>query len=316
MNIRRFEDNRDYSTIDDQWFYSNFNVIERLFELYRAMNTISESLTELRSYYEDCRKDGVDAIDRSLDITRHIDHLTEAAETFDYCFPELREHDWFRVFLQDLHHAHWRFEDGRFRNADTDEDELNALLGEVGRIIENSPDSGNKGVEALLRRFIENYGINLSPRSEMERFREDLYEARDLYCLGYYSTALLVLGRAVERGLLELGVARNIETIETYRGETDWGEARFFFRNNALHEINMPERHGKVLTDEQYHRISILIDYRNNVAHEDYESVEYEEAERKILDAYALLEEISEKIEHLSELDSEKIPAVKGQKSY
>ncbi len=263
--------------------------------------------------YKKCESQGINAITKSFDITRPITKIMEAAEVFSYNFPELAKSSWRGGFTQDVAHAYWRIEEGRFRKAASDEDVFAQLMGEASDILENSTSASNSVLQRLTE-FLENYGRDLHPQDVPEQHRVDVYEARDLYCLGYYSTALMVLGRAVEKALLELGQVRKVRTVEAY-GTTDWEDARFYNRNEALHHINMPERHGKVLSDREYHQIAILIDYRNNVAHSEYDQVGREEAHRQLMDAFALLRELSEKIEYLEELDDDKIEVVEEQKA-
>jgi uncharacterized protein YutE (UPF0331/DUF86 family) len=313
MNIRTFHENGHYYNLDTPWFHANDNVLKRIFELKSAFDTIQHSLSTLDDLHEKCEEEGTDAIDSSTDITRHIRRLMKASEEFEYCFDELARSAWFSGFTQDIAHTYWRFEEGKYRNAAKDEGVLRQLLDEVRRILDNTSTTSSQGVVRRLRRFIESYGMEVSPSSAPTRFKEDVYEARDLYCLGYYSTALLVLGRAVEKGLLELGEERKVKSIETNWGERSWQEANFRGRNNALKHVNMPETDGKVISQKQYHEISILIDYRNNVAHKDYSDIEREAAKRQIKSAYALLESIQEKIDHLQDLDDEEIEPVEGQ---
>lgn len=314
MNPRTFHEEGEYYDLEPPWNFANNSVIVRISQLRRHRDRIFKSVNELESLYKECQKHGTDAITRTLDITRHILKLMESAEVFSYNFPELAEKSWWGGFTQDVAHAYWRIEEGRFEDAGSDEETLSGLLGEVADILENSTGASNSVLHQLSI-FLDHYGQDLHPQDVPKKYESDVYEARDLYCLGYYSTSLMVLGRAVEKALLELGEVRKVKTIRTHGSQTDWRKARFYHRNIALNRIDMPDQHGKVLSEKEYHQIAILIDYRNNVAHSEYDQVGREEAHRQLMDAFDLLRELSEKIEYLQELDDDMIEPVEGQKA-
>ncbi|WP_137285480.1 hypothetical protein [Halorussus salinisoli] len=304
----------DYFALDPPWFFANSNVIERLFQLRHHQTQLNNSFDELETLYEECQKQGTDAIASSLDISRHITDMMESAEVFSYNFPELARKSWWGGFTEDIAHAYWRIEKGRFKGAASDEETLGTLLREVASILENSTATNNSVLHQL-RLFLDQYGYELNPNDVPEDYQIDVYEAQDLYCLGYYSTALMVLGRAVEKALLELGQVRDVRTIRTH-DIIEWEDAKFYHRNKALREVNMPERHGKVLTEREYHQIAILIKYRNDVAHSEYEQVGREQALRQLKEAFDLLNELSDKIEYLEALDDQEIDPVEGQKAH
>jgi hypothetical protein len=142
---------------------------------------------------------------------------------------------------------------------------------------------------------MERYGEEFDPYVAPDEYENEVFEARDLYCLGYYSTGLIVLGRAVERALLDLGRERKISSVNGFRGETDWEEARFFERTEALYVVDMPDMSGKILSKGQYHQIQVLIDYRNQVAHDSYRQISKEAASRMMGQALDLLSDLEER---------------------
>lgn len=315
MNKQTFRDDSDYYSLETPWAYANCNIFERIFQLNEEFDRLVHCLEELEDIRTACRDKGTEAISTSWDISKHILRLMESAEVFEYNFQELARSSWFGGFTQDVAHAYWRIEEGRFNDAHKDEDVLRKLLGEVDDILSNTSDSNNQGVSLRLYDFFRFYASDLHPDHSLESYESDIYEVRDLYCMGYYSTALLVMGRAVEKSLLELGNVRQVESIRAYGQTHSWENAKFYFRNNALHEVDLPGRHGKVITQKEYHVIAILIDYRNNVAHTEYDSITRKEARRQIHSAFDLLQILVEKINYLRDLDSEEIVPVEGQKA-
>lgn len=90
----------------------------------------------------------------------------------------------------------------------------------------------------------------------------DILEARDIFCMGHYRTALLVIGRTIETLLLELGF-QSQELINKYQ---DWSDrVKFPFENrlNILFKSDI-----KMIDDEtMYREILTLIRYRHEGGH-------------------------------------------------
>lgn len=205
MNPRTFRNDGHYYSLEPPWCYANHHVFDRIFQLKTAFGRIERSLEELDRIRESCYDNGIDAISFPLDITKHILHLMESAEVFEYNFQELAEASWFGGFTQDVAHAYWRIEDGQFDDAHRDKEALDLLLGEIDDILSNTSNSQNQGVINRLYEFFNYYAMDLYPNEVSDNYHADVFEARDLYCLGYYSTALLVMGRAVEKsGFVEI----------------------------------------------------------------------------------------------------------------
>jgi hypothetical protein len=239
-----------------------------------------------------------------------IRDLMESIEEVQWNFPELASEHWFGRFRSDVHHAYWRVEDGRFDNAYEDEDELSSLAGEVNRIQYSTAGYRPEEFYRRLNNHIEQMDWDLLSDSPPDAYEDEIREAKDLFCLGYYSTALIVLGRAVEKALLELGKTREVESVYDFNKQIDWEDTKYYQKNEALRQVDMPGEQGKVLSKRQYHQISILIDYRNNVAHAEYGNIGREPAIRQLSDAGELLIELERKREYLEELDPEEIEPV------
>lgn len=287
-----------------------------MFELQRGWKRMREAFETLEEFEDLYEREGEDAYQEVRKAEMAITDLTEATEEFWYNFPALGSKSWFTGFHRDLAHAHWRVKAGEFHVEDSSvESNLHRARYEVRSILSNTSTSNHQGIMNLLWEFLEHQGNELSAYDLPEEYREEAYEVQDLFCIGYYSTALLVVGRAIEKALLELGEARDVRTVRAYGNMIDWPDTKFAHKATALHRVNMPERHGKVLSKKQYHQMSILIDYRNSVAHSEYANIEREAALREMKSAFQLLIELCEAKEYLNELPDEEIDTVEGQKA-
>ncbi|PSP73837.1 hypothetical protein BRC86_08040 [Halobacteriales archaeon QS_3_64_16] len=65
-----------------------------------------------------------------------------------------------------------------------------------------------------------------------------------------------------------------------------------------------------MISQRQYHEISILVDYRNNVAHSDYENIEHSVASRRAKTAVDLLRDLAELVNELDQMENEKIDPI------
>ncbi|WP_178915174.1 hypothetical protein [Natronomonas gomsonensis] len=239
--------------------------------------------------------------------------LMRSLDAFEYAFPELRDNIWFSGFQGDVHHAYWRVKDGKFDDAlSSDEEVTRALAGEVNGILSNISESNNTNPISQLRRFLERYGEEFDPHNAPNEYQNEAFEARDLYCLGYFSTGLIVLGRAVERALLELGRSRMVISVNGFREHTSWEDARFFERTKALYEIDMPDKSGKILSKRQYHQTQLFVDYRNQVAHNKYRQISKETASRMMGQGLDLLSELEDLRMRLESLEDGQIQELKN----
>ncbi len=82
-----------------------------------------------------------------------------------------------------------------------------------------------------------------------------------------------------------------------------------------MKNIQKPNSTEKLISQRQYHEISVLVNYRNNVAHSEHEDIERDEALRQINNAFSLLKELTEQIEELEKLDDDEINPIEGQKA-
>ncbi|MFD1527596.1 MULTISPECIES: hypothetical protein [Halobacteriales] len=316
MTQEDLRENIAFRHIDDEWHHHNSNVIYRIFKLKEFYDEIRDHIETLEGFVEQCGSEEKEPSKKLIsDSRRAILRLMRNVEAIAWNFPHLAHESWFGSFKEDIAHGYWRIEEMRYQNAESDPDERRQLCGEARRICENTSEAFSQGILGRLTEFFEFMDVDFHMKDTPKEYKSTIREAADLYCLGYYSTALLVLGRAVEKCLLQLGRDRKVKSIRAYNDEIDWEDARFHFRNKALNRIDMPEKHGKVLSDRQYHQIAILIKYRNNVAHSDYEQVGRDEALRQCMSALDLLEELNELRSHLRELDDESIRPVSNQKA-
>ncbi|SDK46926.1 MAE_28990/MAE_18760 family HEPN-like nuclease [Natronorubrum texcoconense] len=309
MNPKEFktDDGDLYYYFEEPWIpFENQNVLQRIFRLNRDFDKIFESLDEVEELVDDLNESEPSRSLLHKGIS-NIHTLIQCLEEYLYNFPDLLSEDWFVDFWQTVAAATWRAEKGVF------DDKPGQLESRLREILDHTSQSPYKGIYQPFSDFIERRGWEISVHDIPEEYRNDVYEARDLYCLGYFSTSLFVLGRAVEKALLELGQLRNIRSIEAFGREKSWNEARFYSRKEALKHIQHPTGTEKMISQRQYHEISILVDYRNNVAHTDYDNLDRQEALRQIQNAFSLLQEMCEKIGELRELSDDEIEPIEGQ---
>lgn len=307
-------DELKYRALDLPWFFAHLNVYERVFELKEHVNGIPERLDTLSDFISSVKEQDRATRKEVSNVKMAIRDLMEHVEVIQYNLPHLALENWFTGFREDIAHAYWRVEDGKFDDASEDRDQLHSLVYGVRRIYSNTSESQRQGFKARLREHIEQLDWELTPSSPPESFKDEGREAGDLFCLGYYSTALIVLGRSVERQLLELGEERRIESVKAYDRSISWPDTKFFHKNVALNRADMPGEQGKVISNRQFHLISILIDYRNNVAHSEYQNVRRDKAQRQCKDAFDLLLELEEQKKRLDDMGENEIPPISDQK--
>ncbi|MFD1634638.1 hypothetical protein ACOZ4L_02775 [Haloplanus ruber] len=304
----------DYRALDAPWFYARSNIYERIFRLHTIINEIANYIDELKEF-DEAYTDADESVTReqTREAKLAVRQLMEHTDAVKWNFPEIVHESWFSSFTSDLAHAYWRVEEGRFRNPLENEQQLYSLAGEVQRICRNLSDSRQTGFYTHLQDYIERLDWDLNSPTP-DRFEDEAREAADLFCLGYYSTALIVLGRAIEKALLDLGETRQIRSVHVYGEERPWSETKFYHKNVALKRVDMPNESGKVLSKRQFHEISILVDYRNNVAHAEYSDISRDKALRQCQNAFDLLREIEEIRDALCDLSDDKIKPITQQK--
>jgi mRNA-degrading endonuclease HigB of HigAB toxin-antitoxin module len=304
----------DYRAIDVPWFYASHHVFERAFQVKHHLERMRESFDTLRTFINRSEAES-HAVEREeiKDSLLAIRDLMESVDVIQWNFPELASKHWFGATRGDIEHAYWRVEDGRFDKAYENEEQMYALAGEVQRILDNFTESIRHGFYDRLNEYIQKLDWNLISGYPPERYEDEIREAKDMFCLGYYSTSLIVLGRAVEKTLLELGQERKVRSVHAFGETKAWKDTKFYTKNEALSDIDMSGKAGKVISDRQYHEISILIKYRNDVAHAEYDNISRDEAIRKCSDAGDLLVDLEEEREYLEKLDDNEINPVENQ---
>lgn len=307
MNPDRYADDRQYASDMSVVQGMRMNVFSRIFEIRRRYEQIQTSVEHLETFEEQ-----YDRGDLSRDVASSamtgVKRLMRSLDTLEYVFPELRNEVWFSGFQSDVNHAFWRVEDGRYNGVlQMESDALEAFSGEVKRILDNISDSTHTNPISQLHRYLEHYGEEFNPRKAPNEYLNEVFEARDLFCLGYFSTGLIVLGRAVERAILQLGKARKINSVDGFQESTEWDSARFFERTKALYNIDMPDGSGKIINKRQYYLVQLLIDYRNQVAHDEYRDISKNDAARMMGQALELLVDLEERRSELEEIEDDQI---------
>lgn len=320
MNPRKFKGEDGFYCFEPPWTpYENGNVFIRISRLYGLLDELQEGLENLNDIFnslEEMNKKkgkGYEAREAQDDIYFAIEDSLNCVEVFGYCFPELFEKEWFDRFWQDLSSLYWRL----------DEDELGTkkektLLRRSKKILEHTEGRRSTHPFNKLIKFLERYGIDIYFGDFSEEFQPDVFEARDQFCLGYYSTALFVLGRAVERAMLMVGEERKIESVRFGDGNNadvkSWEDAKFSHRVKVLSDVDRPGSTREMINSTQFNEGQILVDYRNKAAHSEYEDLDEEKAERKIHDALDLLGDLCQLLDELREMDDDEIESKKAQK--
>lgn len=291
MNPDRFAKERDYPSGDVGYGMSR-NVYSRVFKIHQDLNRIQTSIDQLQIFREQFADEDLSS-DSATGAMTSIKALMRSLDAIEYAFPDLGDKVWFGGFKDDVHGAYWRVEAGRFDGVfDMESGSLESLSFHVNNILGNVSDSSHTNPINQLHRFLERYGDEFDPYHAPEEYYKEVFEARDLFCLGYFSTGLIVLGRAVERVLLHVGHARHIRSVDGFGGSTQWESARFFERTEALYNIDMPDDSGKMISKRQYHQIQLLIDHRNKVAHDEYRTISKSEAARTMGQTLELLSKL------------------------
>lgn len=271
-----------------EWAYARENAAMRYIQLGVELETMREALDDLKAVA--ASEAGGDVLKADLAIL----HLFEATAAFYAHYHDLGREEWFINARNAIGSAHWRVEKGVI---DKDPEQLRMW---ADRIVREAEGPGRHDLVVNIRQFIERRGHFLSTHDVEKTFERDVREARDLYSLGYYQTSLFVLGRAVERGLLELGELRGLLRIEPENGKPQkWEDAKFAQRGKALHRLPLGPGKMTCLNRREYHEVAILANQRNEVAHSDYTEMPDEEGERMVRNAFSLLVAISHRTAEL-----------------
>ena len=206
--------------------------------------------------------------------------ILEDAEMLDHYFDCFEGEAWLGSFFNELGQLYWRLEDDRFET----EEKSDALLRMVNEILSNQHSRGSKDTINKMHTKITHSFLEVSSADVIDEFEEDLLEARDLAAMGYYSTTLFVIARAVEKATYILGVERNVSHIEFRKksSQKDWEKTTAYERVEALDQIENPDKDGKILNNKDKGGITRLRDYRNDAAHKDYRSMDREKQKEKL----------------------------------
>lgn len=217
-------------------------------------------------------------------------------EKIDHIYTLFRRKKKFNDFWQALASLYWRINDKRY----TKKKNAKGLKLRIKRILVYN--RGSSPITQALWQFFNKRFNEIVYSDVRDEFRGDLFEARDHACAGYYSTALFVLGRAIEKALYKIGKARNISSIiikfSNKKTKREWSEASFYFMNKALYKAKDPVEKGAILDKKQYSEINKLISYRNDAAHKEYRNLPEKKARREMRNATAVLEDLSEILKH------------------
>jgi hypothetical protein len=218
-------------------------------------------------------------------------------------FPDLEQEEWFTGTWEEMAGAYWRAEAGQL---DSDAEVVRMWLDRLLPYFEGPP---NQDFTSKLYWHLHRSHAMLEGDAAVEDYDSDFLEARDLAVLGYFSTALFVMGRSVERVLHEIGERLGLEGIQFPNGKTlAWEDVGFQQKADALHRVKGRVDEGRILSKPQYHEVSILVHHRNAVAHKEYASVPAEEAQRMLNNASRLLTVLLTRMAALSDVsDDDKI---------
>lgn len=312
MNRREFNDEMGFYCFEPPWFYEKYNPLIRASELNDRLEEMRDRIDNLQNIHHKHKKDEEECENKVFDIWVEVEPLMGNIELFGYVFKELSQKEWYITFWQNTAGVYWR------AGEMVEEDNLNyinrqGVMVTLQDLLKYFTGAGGNPINKL-HAYVEDRGREIYFDYDLpNEFEHDLYEIRDLFSLDYYSTTLLVLGRSVEKALLTLGNERKIKTLRSFGDVRKWEEARFYSRVEALKEINKPDSDEKMISRKQYHELSILVDYRNNVAHSEYEEITREEALSQIDDALRLLDDICRLIEEIRNMNDQKIDEIEGQ---
>ena len=184
----------------------------RSFQLKPSLDSINTSLEKLDNI-EKHLEENTDPKNVVGEFGVAVQDLLISIEEFAYCFEEVRHRDCLHSLWQAVASAYWRDEEGWSIN------EPWRIKSEIDDITAHTTNIPAPGPHQKFERFIQQRGSALAPDGVSPPFQEDVYEARGLLAIGYYSTALLVLDRAVEKALLTAGRKRKVNSITAFGSE-------------------------------------------------------------------------------------------------
>lgn len=260
---------------------------------------IDRNLRELQNKIREFEKDEISGEKLYRETYMSIRYLRDNLDDITEAFPEIEQKGWHYNFSEAIEGAHWRLEEGWF----IEHDNKPVIAKYIRDILENTDRRPEDDIVSRLKRYFE-YRLEFLDEDKVSKdFQVDVKEARDIACLGHYSSALFVMGRGIEKALNKLGNVREVKSIKGHGTTKKWIKASFHQMNEALKEVDMPDGSGKVINKKEYHEISKLIGYRNDVAHNSHHDLEKDQAMSEIESAFHLLKDLSERIEDIEEMD-------------
>lgn len=260
---------------------------------------INRNLRELQNELRKFEKEEISGEDLFRETCMKIRHLRDNLDDITEAFPEIEQKGWHHNFSEAIEGAHWRLEKGWFIKHENEP----VIATYIRDILEHTDRKPEDDIIWRLKRFFE-YRIEfLDQKKAAEDFQADIKEARDIACLGHYSSALFVMGRGIEKALNKLGNTREVKSIKAHGSTIKWRRASFYQMNEALKEVDLPDNSGKAINNKEYHEISKLIGYRNDVAHNSHHDLEKDQAMSEIESAFHLLKDLSERIEEIGEME-------------
>ena len=263
------------------------------------IDEIDRNLRELQNKLRKFEKEEISGEKLYKETCMSIRHLRRNLDDITEAFPEIEQKGWHHNFSEAIEGAHWRLEEGWF----IEHDNQPVIARYIRDILENTDRKPEDDIVFRLKRYFEHRLEFLDEDKVSEDFQVDIKEARDIACLGHYSSALFVMGRGIEKALNKLGNAREVKSIKAHGDTRKWRKASFHQMNEALKEVDMPDESGKVINKKEYHEISKLIGYRNDVAHNSHHDLEKDQAMSEVESAFHLLKELSERIEDIEEME-------------
>lgn len=285
---------------ENDWKWTDMH--NRPFVFLRVGVKIDEIDRELRKLQNELRKferEEISGKELYKETWMEIRHLRTSLDDITEAFPQIKKKRWHHNFSEAIEGAHWRLEEGWF----VEHENKHVIANYIRDILENTDRKPEDDIVSRLKRYFEYKLEFLDEGKVSEDFQEDVKEARDIACLGHYSSALFVMGRGIEKALNKLGDAREVKSIKAHEDTKKWGKASFHQMNEALKEVDMPDGSGKVINKKEYHEISKLIGYRNDVAHNSHYDLEKDQAMSEIESAFHLLKDLSERIEEMEEIE-------------
>ncbi|WEL19219.1 hypothetical protein [Candidatus Nanohalococcus occultus] len=297
-------ENFDYYCFEPPAVLSNLNIIDRYTSHGREIRRIREELENLEEKQKAYKNGEISYEPFYRECDSSVFQIMESSEKLDYFIEALQEEDWFYEFQQDVASLFWRLEENRFN----EEQNANGLQHRLSNILRHRKQR-NSVTQKIHQRLGEMF-LHVSSADVIRELEDEMFEARDLACAEYYSTALFVIGRAAEKCLYIIGEERRIEKIEErYSSEREartikWEKSGFKRMSEALKEAEADPISGKLIDQKQYSEVQKLISYRNDMAHREHGQLERKRAKVEINSAVQLLEDLSKTVEKLREHDS------------